>query len=222
MGLDTGDRGLPVPREVGQKSGLLAGVRKLLGNRQAPAGSSTVVEKNNGLVKWQEGEVPLTEVARIIKEQGDTLARNLYAQYGGSFDGEFDPENRIEDKENNVQIFRDGRDHRRVKVFIVPPGTTEIGYALELKPNVMFFYKRNDQGQWEYDGATIHDGGGYVDANSSTATEEWDKRHGGHFWNARVKMKDMERALGQYLNPVLPTADQGTPVKQIPPAKVVV
>lgn len=197
MSLNSPDQPLPISNKIlseKRENIFTRGVRKFLRRNNTLIQTPT---SERGITIWQEGEVPLIEVARIIREQGDVIAKNLYYHYERSFDTPFDLEGRIEDKENKVQLFWPNRSRRDIDVFIVPPSVTEEGYALGRHPKVKFIYD-NKNGKWEYETATVHGGGGYVEVNF--ADEEEDKKRGGHFWTTRVNMRDMERALGKYLN----------------------
>lgn len=144
----------------------------------------------------EQGQVPLSEVLRIIQEQGAVLAENIHETYRGVFEKTSTLEFGFEDPEHKIHISKGpGHESKKVIVFITPEDTKERGYGLYGYPKVYFFWKKEGD-EWKYDGAMLNsDDVGQVRVGGQPLRQDVKNR----LWHSRVNMRDVERSLGRYL-----------------------
>lgn len=156
-----------------------------------------------------EGKTPLSEVARIIRDQGDAIGKGLYQEYGPRFesqavDGKLDdPENHIFVKQH--ELFQ-GATVRDISVYLAPEGVKEPEVKLTNNfVRIAFRYEPELQGSgWNLRSIMVHKNG-YMTPKGETdeqlKTDRWLNKP-----DNQIDMKDMERTLGKYLQPGLPSA----------------
>lgn len=166
-----------------------------------PAGNTALVPEP------EQTKTPFLEVARLIHEQGEAIAMNLYQASAGQFKD--DERVRIVD-ELGMKIYEGGpgdvaNSRRTITVFIgsLPedPVQREKFYAdmgFEDYPRIQFFYRQATPGQWVYNGAQVGVRGQMIGTQRILNVGPG----GGiprFLIDQTVDMQDVERQLGQYL-----------------------
>lgn len=196
---------LELTRFKPKKEGLVGRIKGFLDRRKKPP-----EQAEKSLTPYEEGEVEFLEVARIMREQGRVISENVYKAYEGSFQNPPGEAGGWEDNENNVMLI-DGKTSRSIFVYMLPEGVKVQGYALTSCPRVMFHYKKTGD-EWIYDGASVGTSRGYMEVEFG---DEKDLTPGfiDFLRNSRIKMADMERALGRFLHPVPPVLESNLTIK---------
>lgn len=159
----------------------------------------------------QEGEVPLSEIGRLMQQVGVGIASKIYRDYEPNF-----PKARrnrtVEwiDLRNLIVLtstkglidFREG--FRFLTVYLGPKSASQDINSLKSLPSVGFFYSQEEKsGLWQCDMISVETGGEskrniIIPIENGKAQQRTEG--GSQFKSQRTKMEYLERQLGGYVD----------------------
>ncbi len=166
-----------------------------------------VITDQTALVpETEELRVPLLEIARIIHENGLSIATNLYEASKDRFDDTHG--GRLVD-EREMRIYEEDRggNRRSIKVYIGPKPNDPVELARFYEdmgftdyPRLEFYYRQETSGNWVYNGAQVGVAGHAIGTRAILRKYQNEGATPKFLVEQTVNMRDFEDQLGSYLS----------------------